>query len=317
MLKVRQFIEMVNGTESEIRSTSNLPSISSQSLTTANNLLPISKTRSNSPSCSSPTKTSSARSSSPMTKTQTSSRSRSNSPYTSGRPQTVSTTTTTTQHSNGTVNSSSSSPPSANNPDESTSGSLISLSHSSLIIFLIFGLETNTDANPSQISRSESNNHSNVALNLMDIDDHPSAHTTTNGFSNHGTVTSSSTSISNGHSQVDNDNPPHAPVDHSTNSNGCKKKSSELLDEMDDDVYTDANHTTDMETTISADVQKKSLVKDDEQLLIRILQFGRELHALKQQLTAEHGDNQQNDKMLQVESTAVYFPRTKSSFIRF
>lgn len=110
VLKVRQFIEMVNGTESEIRSTStsNQPSISSQSLTTTNNLLPSSKTRSNSPSCSSPNNPS-ARSSSPMTKTHTSSRSRSNSPYTSARS------TTTTQHTNGTANSSSSRRSSTNN----------------------------------------------------------------------------------------------------------------------------------------------------------------------------------------------------------
>ncbi|CAF5111026.1 unnamed protein product, partial [Rotaria socialis] len=54
----------------------------------------------------------------------------------------------------------------------------------------------------------------------------------------------------------------------------------------------------DMET-MSSDVQRKPTRKEDDQLLVRILQFGRELHALKQQLTIEHGENQQNDKMLQ------------------
>jgi hypothetical protein len=69
VLKVRQFIEMINGTESEIPT----PSISSQTITHKN------------PS----------RSSSPATKPNTSSRSRSNSPYTSGRNQTT--------HSNGSI----------------------------------------------------------------------------------------------------------------------------------------------------------------------------------------------------------------------
>ena len=39
---------------------------------------------------------------------------------------------------------------------------------------------------------------------------------------------------------------------------------------------------------------------DDYPLLARILQFGRELHTLKQQLTLEYGENPQNEKMLQV-----------------
>ncbi len=129
VLKVRQFIEMVNGTESEIRNTStlNLPSTSSQTTTTTtttNNLLANNKTRSNSPSCSSPSanKTSAGRSSSPMTKTNTSSRSRSNSPYISGRTQT--TTTAGAQHSNGTVNSSSRRS-SANNINEVSQGKFV------------------------------------------------------------------------------------------------------------------------------------------------------------------------------------------------
>lgn len=128
----------------------------------------------------------------------------------------------------------------------------------------------------------------------MDIDENPSNHNTANGFTNHGTVNSSNNSVSNGHSQSNEAN------HHSSTSNGCKKKTNETLDGMEDEEYTDANHSTDMETTQSADVQKKCSIKDENQLLIRILQFGRELHALKQQLTVEHGDNQQHDKMLQV-----------------
>jgi hypothetical protein len=146
----------------------------------------------------------------------------------------------------------------------------------------------------------------------MDIDDNPHSNNTTNGFSNHGTVTQSSSSsssstttttttnqISNGHSLLDDDSN-NLVVDHTTNSNGCTKKSTDILDGMEYDGYTESTHTIDMETTLSSDVQKKPIIKEDDQLLIRILQFGRELHALKQQLTAEHGDNQQNDKMLQV-----------------
>jgi len=134
VLKVRQFIEMVNGTESEIHNTSIScpPSKSSQITTTTNcsspnNLLANTKTRSNSPSCSSSTtnKNSSCpttgRSSSPITKANTSSRSRSNSPYTSGRTQT---TISGAQHSNGTVNSSSRRS-SANNTNELSQGKLL------------------------------------------------------------------------------------------------------------------------------------------------------------------------------------------------
>ncbi len=153
-----------------------------------------------------------------------------------------------------------------------------------------------------------SNTNPNAVVNLMDIDDNSHANNTANGFSNHGTVTQSSSSsassssnlISNGQSLLDDNSNNNLVVDHNPNSNGCSKKSTNILDGMEDDGYTDATHTMDMETTMSADVQKKSTTKEDDQLLIRILQFGRELHALKQQLTVEHGDNQQNDKILQV-----------------
>jgi hypothetical protein len=139
----------------------------------------------------------------------------------------------------------------------------------------------------------------------MDIDDNSHGNNTANGFTNHGTVShphSSSTptnQISNGHSLLDDDSN-NLVVDQNTNSNGCSTKSADIHDGMEHDGCTDSTHTIDMETTMSSDVQKKSMIKEDDQLLVRILQFGRELHALKQQLTAEHGDNQQNDKMLQV-----------------
>ncbi len=68
--------------------------------------------------------------------------------------------------------------------------------------------------------------------------------------------------VSNGHALLDD------------NSNGAEK-----LDQMDCDL----NH-----------------LETDDQLLVRILQFGKELHALKQQLHNEYGENAQNDKMLQV-----------------
>jgi hypothetical protein len=164
---------------------------------------------------------------------------------------------------------------------------------------------------PTTVNSLPSNTNTNAVVNLMDIDDNPHSNNTVNGFSNHGTVTHSSSSstssssttttnqISNGHSLLDDDSN-NLVVDHNTNSNGCSKKTTDILDGMEYDGYTDSTHTMDMETTISSDVQKKSTRKEDDQLLIRILQFGRELHALKQQLTVEHGDNQQNDKMLQV-----------------
>jgi hypothetical protein len=143
VLKVRQFIEMVNGTESEIRKTSISsppPSTSSQTTTTTtncpspNNLLATNKNRSNSPSCSTtkngscPTTT--ERSSSPVTKTNTSSRSRSNSPYTSGRI----TISGAQQHSNGTANSPSRRS-SANTTNELPQGKFIQLFSNKLICF--------------------------------------------------------------------------------------------------------------------------------------------------------------------------------------
>ena len=98
-LKVRQFIEMINGTESEISS----PSISSH---TTNNCLVL-KTRK-----------STSRSSSPITKPQTSSNSRSNSPY--------------TQANNRNMHSSSRRS-STNNPELSQGTSLESIPNSSTL----------------------------------------------------------------------------------------------------------------------------------------------------------------------------------------
>jgi hypothetical protein len=154
--------------------------------------------------------------------------------------------------------------------------------------------------------------NTNAIVNLMDIDDNLQSNNTANGFSNHGTVFHSSSSspptnqISNGHSLLDDDSN-NLVVDHNINSNGCSTKRTNILDGMEHDGYTDSTHTMDTEstttTTTSSDVQKKSTTKEEDHLLVRILQFGRELHALKQQLIADHGDNQQNDKMLQVNIT--------------
>jgi len=115
-------------------------------------------------------------------------------------------------------------------------------------------------------------NSNNTVPNLMDIDDDLYGNSTSNGFTNnHGTV---SNSMSNGHSLLDDDS--------NLNSNGAEK-----LDQMEYDL----NHKMDIET--------------DDQLLVRILQFGKELHALKQQLHTEYGENTQNDKMLQVDMQLI------------
>ena len=55
----------------------------------------------------------------------------------------------------------------------------------------------------------------------------------------------------------------------------------------------------------SSDVQKKLTSKEEDRLLTNILHFGRELHALKQQLTHEYGENAHHEKMLQVNVHAV------------
>lgn len=253
VLKVRQFIEMVNGTESEIRSTTR-PSTSSPA--TANHLLASAKTRALSPSCASK---------------KTTSRSRSNSPYTSDRA--------AQPHSNGSTCSPARQTP-GKEPCAAVAGS--------------------SEANHLPLS----NTNSNAVVNLMDVDENPHSNATsiTNGFSSHGTVTrpsppSTTNQISNGHTPADND---------STNSNGCSTKATDTLDGMEHDGCVDAAHTMDTDAGTCPDVQTKSIGNsndDDQQLLVQILQFGRELHALKQQLAAEHGDNQHNDKILQVRTS--------------
>ncbi|CAF0921558.1 unnamed protein product [Adineta steineri] len=319
VLKVRQFIEMVNGTESEIRKTSIASSSSSSSISQTittdgssdNNLTSNNKNRSNSPSCSSnknsscPPSTTTECSSSTITKTHTSSssrsRSRSNSPYTSRRTQN-NTTSGTSQNSNGTLNSSSHLT-SANNTKD-----LLQESNNN---------ESNNHT--TTVNSLPSNTNPNAVVNLMDIDDNlHNNNNTANGFSNnHGTVSHSDSSttnqITNGHLQLDNNNSNNLVIDHNKNSNGCSTKSTDNLDGMEHDGCLDSTHTMDMETTMSSDVQNKSTIKEDDQLLIRILQFGRELHALKQQLIAEHGDNQQNDKMLQDAFSLLAYSEPKSS----
>ncbi|CAF0869629.1 unnamed protein product [Rotaria sordida] len=275
VLKVRQFIEMINGTESEIPK----PSVSSQ--ITDSSLL----NHTNNSSCP----TTHERSSSPINKSNTSSRSRSNSPYTSGRNQTTNS-EVQQQQSNGTINSSSRRS-SANNNE------------------LLQEINTTTSL-PS---------HNNVT-NLMDIDDDVHTNNTTNGFSNHGTVSSSSSSssstttttttnqIANGHSIFDDDDSNNLIIDKNIiNSNGCLTKSTEIFDRMECDGINDSNHIMDIEGN-SFDLENK-----DDQLLIKILQFGRELHALKQQLNNEYGENTQHDKILQDAFSLLAYPDPKSS----
>ncbi len=140
----------------------------------------------------------------------------------------------------------------------------------------------------------------NIVANLMDIDDDLYGNNTTNGFTNHGTVSNSSSSsttmnqISNGHSLLDDDsnNEIH---DNNTNSNGCLIKLTENINKMEYDGISDTNHKMDIEATTP-----------DDQLLVRILQFGKELHALKQQLNIEYGENAHNDKILQVYKQQIF-----------
>lgn len=234
-LKVRQFIEMINGTESEISSSSVVSSH------TTNNCLVL-KTRK-----------STSRSSSPITKPQTSSHSRSNSPYTQANSRNM--------HSSSRRSS-------TNNPELSQGTSLEFVPRSSTLF-----LEPNTTVNSN-----------NTVPNLMDIDDDLYGPSTSNGFANHGTVVHSSTNpISNGHTLIDDET--------NLNSNGC---ANEKLDSMDHDGNTQSNSI-------------------DDQLLVRILQFGKELHALKQQLHNEYGENTQNEKMLQVELQKIIERRIHSS----
>ncbi len=144
-------------------------------------------------------------------------------------------------------------------------------------IYILEYLENNTTVNSN-----------NTVANLMDIDDDLYGSITTNGFSNHETVShppsTTINQITNGHSLLDDDS-----HENNTNSNGCSTKTTENLDKMDDDGINDSNHKMDIESTAV-----------DDQLLVRILHFGKELHALKQQLNNEYGENAQNDKMLQV-----------------
>lgn len=130
----------------------------------------------------------------------------------------------------------------------------------------------------------------NPPMNQMDIDDNSA---TKNGFSNNGTVTS------NGHTSTDSTNSNNLPVETNSNSNGTTKKSLDGLDGMEYDGITETSTT----------------MKDEDRLLIRILQFGRELHALKQQLTIDYGENSQHDKMLQVNSSESF--QSKDEFFFF
>ncbi|CAF4477668.1 unnamed protein product, partial [Rotaria magnacalcarata] len=250
VLKVRQFIEMINGTESEIPK----PSISSQtnisSLLSHKNQLNSLLTNRNASSTTTTT-TSNDCPSIPLSKSDTSLRSRSNSSHKSESNQ--ATNSDVQQYSNGTNNE--------------------------------LSEEINTTVN-------------SLPSHHMDVDDELNGNSITNGFSNHETVSSSSSSlsmnqISNGHSLLDDDSN-NLIIDKTSTSNGCLTKSTENLDTMECDGINELDHAIHMEDT-SSDVQKK-----DDEILIKILQFGRELHTLKQQLNIEYGENLQHDKILQV-----------------
>ena len=71
------------------------------------------------------------------------------------------------------------------------------------------------------------------------------------------------------------------------------------VDGIDSDAHDETVHKMDTVST------SESGYKDEYLLLSRILQFGRELHTLKQQLTSEYGENSQNDKMLQVQNYSL------------
>lgn len=130
------------------------------------------------------------------------------------------------------------------------------------------------------------------SVNLMDVDDDRHG----NGLDNHGTVsrTSNTNQTSNGHSLIDGDEVNNSSTDKPANG-------------MEHDGNGEVSHSADMETTLSDDQ------KDDNELLIRILQFGRDLHTLKQQLTSEYGENAQHDKLLQEAFSLLAYPDPKSS----
>lgn len=143
----------------------------------------------------------------------------------------------------------------------------------------------------------------------MDIDDEYHSNNATNGFINHETVLFSSMTIriSNGHSLLDDDNNNNLIIlDQNTNNNGCLiLESAEMCDGMECD---DNNHTMNIETN-SYDVQKR-----DDQILIRILQFDRKLHVLKQQSHIEYAKkNVQHDKLLQEAFSLLAYPDPKLS----
>jgi len=106
------------------------------------------------------------------------------------------------------------------------------------------------------------------------------------------------------------------------NSNGTTPTPSNNPMEVDDEQYL-MNGLTNGHALIDGDGHTMEVEhnhdhrndQDDEDypLLGRILQFGRELHTLKQQLTLEYGENPQNDKMLQDAFSLLAYPDAKLS----
>ncbi|CAF3007529.1 unnamed protein product [Rotaria socialis] len=264
VLKVRQFIEMINGTDSEISKPSTSSQTKISSLLNHKNQLNSLLTNRNASSTMTTT-TANDCPSIPLSKSNTSLRSRSNSPYKSESNQT--TNSDVQQHSNATNN---------------------------------------------ELSQEAYTTVNSLPSHHMDVDDELNGNSITNGFSNHETVSSSSSSscsinqISNGHSLLDDDSN-NLTTDKTSISNGYLTKSTENLDTMECDGISESNHTMHVEDT-SSDVQKK-----DDEILIKILQFGRELHTLKQQLNIEYGENLQHDKILQDAFSLLAYPDPRIS----
>jgi hypothetical protein len=166
------------------------------------------------------------------------------------------------------------------------------------------------------LSESTTNSMSNPVMNLVDMDDDFPGTVIANGCNHHQIVSHCQNPLLvdavtvNGHSLLTDSSNDRA-MDCATNNNVHSIKSIDVADGMEHDGDANTTQLIDMDATASSDVQKKSTnddhttTHDDNQLLFRILQFGRELHALKQQLTVDDRENQHYDKLLQVRSSSI------------
>ncbi|CAF0743277.1 unnamed protein product [Didymodactylos carnosus] len=319
ILKARQFIEMVNGTESEIRtirkpSTTNTNSTCNSftpHTTTSNSFLSSSslpqqshsfhnrQQRANSPVCLSPSSStknscccqhssSPIRPSSPMHTTISSTipknsfnnnRSRSNSPYTT-RQHTKEIGANEAKSLQRTENITDQIPVVSTVEEASNSEAQQQLTTASCL--------TESSISQPQTHQTSADNttvNSTTVANLMDIDDLPA--TATNGFSTRTVPTTMSNGLN--HSLLGDEH-----MDNTNQNNGYTGGGQN--DDEDDDVYDSCQTHMDLNATNHTSETKHS---PDDDLLYRILQFGRELYTLKQQLTTEYGENLAHDKILQ------------------